>query len=190
VESASSSPIPDAGESCDTTTRHKTHSTELEVYYPWHPWFGLKVTANRPFMRRGVARVYATLEHEGRPQQLEMPGWMFDRATCAAMPLADHPSVGVNHLRALSELLKSAAGTKDENLIETQHLDSSRKGDADEKKENTTPHATRSVSITDSHTAVADPAPRRAAESLGAARTNVPRGSRRSSSLPRKGGRR
>jgi hypothetical protein len=80
-----------------------------------------------------VARVYATLEHEGRLQQLEMPGWMFDRATCAAMPLADHPSVGVNHLRALSELLKSAAGTKGENLIETQHLDSSRKGDADEK---------------------------------------------------------
>jgi hypothetical protein len=85
------------------------------------------------------------------------------------MPLANHPSVGVNHLRALSELLKSAAGTKAENLIETQHLDSSRKGDADEKKENTTPHATRSVSITDSHTALADPAPRRAAESSGAA---------------------
>src|SRR5262245_11719844 len=54
-----------------TTTRHKTHSIGLEVYYPWHPWFGLKVTTNRPFTRRGVARVYATLEHEGRPQQLE-----------------------------------------------------------------------------------------------------------------------
>jgi RNA polymerase sigma-70 factor, ECF subfamily len=43
--------MPDAGENCDTTTRHKTHSTELEVYYPWHPWFGLKVTTNRPFTR-------------------------------------------------------------------------------------------------------------------------------------------
>ena len=182
--------MPDPGENCDTTTRHKTHSTELEVYYPWHPWFGLKVTTNRPFTRRGVARVYATLEHEGRLQQLEMPGWMFDRATCAAMPLADHPSVGVNHLRALSELLKAAVGTKGENLIETQHLDSSRKGDADEKKENTTPHATRSVSIADSHTALADSAPRCAAESSGAACRTVPRGSRRSSSLPRKGGRR
>ena len=179
----------DVAWNCCTTTRHKTHSTELEVYYPWHPWFGLKVTTNRPFRRRGVARVYATLEHEGRLQQLEMPGWMFDRATCAAMPLADHPSVGVNHLRALGELLKSATGTKGENLIETRHLDSSRKGDADEKKENATPHATRSVSITDSHTALVDPAPRRAAESSGAACRTVPRGSRRSSSLPRKGGR-
>jgi hypothetical protein len=84
VEMASSSPMTYAGENCDTTTRHKTHSTELEVYYPWHPWFGLKVTTNRPFTRRGVARVYATLEHEGRLQQLEMPGWMFDRATCPA----------------------------------------------------------------------------------------------------------
>jgi hypothetical protein len=65
-----------AGENCDTTTRHKTHSTELEVYYPWHPWFGLKVTTNRPFTRRGVARVYATLEHEGRLQQLEMPVYL------------------------------------------------------------------------------------------------------------------
>jgi hypothetical protein len=93
-------------------------------------------------------------------------------------------------LRALSELLKAAVGTKGENLIETQHLDSSRKGDADEKKENTTPHATRSVSIADSHTALADSAPRCAAESSGAACRTVPRGSRRSSSLPRKGGRR
>src|SRR5262245_33547774 len=61
---------------------------------------------------------------------LDLPGWMFDRATCAAMPLADHPTVGIKHLRALRDLLISAAGTRDENLIETQHLDSSRKGDA------------------------------------------------------------
>ena len=73
MESASSSPMPHAVESCDTTTRHKTHSTELEVYYPWHPWFGLKVTTNRPFTRRGVARVYATLEHEGRPRFPSLP---------------------------------------------------------------------------------------------------------------------
>jgi hypothetical protein len=54
-----------------TTTRYKTHSTELEVYYPWHPWFGLKVTTNRPFTRRGVARVYATGESPfGRRQSL------------------------------------------------------------------------------------------------------------------------
>ena len=37
-----------------------------------------------------------------------------------------------------------------------------------------TPHATRSVSITDSHTALADTAPRRAAESSGAACRTVP----------------
>jgi hypothetical protein len=50
-----------------------------------------------------VACVYAALDHDGRIQLLEMPGWMFDRATCAAMPLADHPFVGIKRLQALFE---------------------------------------------------------------------------------------
>ena len=180
----------DEGESCDTTTRHKTHSTELEVHYTWHPWFGLKVTTNRSCMRQGAVCLQATLERDGRLQQLEMPGWMFDRAACAAMPLADHPTVGIKHLRALRDLLTSAAGTRDENLIETQHLDSSRKGDADEKKEKTSPHTTQSVSVTSDHADLAVTAPRSATESLGPAGAIVSRGSRRSRPLPKKGGRR
>jgi hypothetical protein len=123
-----------------TTTRHKTYSTEFEVHYPWHPWFGLKVTINRSCPRQGVVCVQVTLGQEGRLQSLEMPGWMFDRAACAAMPLADHPAVGIKHLRALREMLTYAAGTRVEDVIETQHLDSSRKGDAHEKKEKTSPH--------------------------------------------------
>ena len=187
---ASSSPKTDAGENCDTTTRHKTHSTELKVYYPWHPWFGLKVTTNRSCMRQGTVCVQATLEGDGRLQLLEMPSWMLDRATCAAMPFADCPTVGVKHLRALRDLLTSAAGTRNENLIETQHLDSSRKGDADEKKEKTSPHATQSVSVTSDHADLAVTAPRSATESSAPARAIVSRGSRRSRPLPRKGGRR
>src|SRR5262245_39055923 len=101
---------------CGTTTRHKTHNTELEVHYRWHPWFGLKVTTSRSCMRQAVVCLQATLEHDGRLQLLEMPGWMFDRATCAAMPLADHPTVGIKHLRALRDLLTSAAGRRNENI--------------------------------------------------------------------------
>jgi hypothetical protein len=41
-----------------------------------------------------------------------MPGWMFDRVTCAAMPSADHPAVGIKHLRPLRDLLKSGIGTR------------------------------------------------------------------------------
>jgi len=173
-----------------TTTRHKTHNTELEVHYRWHPWFGLKVTTSRSCMRQAVVCLQATLEHDGRLQLLEMPGWMFDRVTCAAMPLADHPTVGIKHLRALRDLLTSAAGTRNENLIETQHLDSSRKGDADEKKEKTSTHATQSVSVTSDHADLAVTAPRSATESLAPARAIVSRGSRPSRTLPRKGGRR
>ena len=127
----------------------------MEVHYRWHPWFGLKVTVNRSYMRQGAVAIYATLEQEDQHQLLEVPSWMFDLATCATMPLVDHPYVGIKHLQALKELLKSAAEGTAADVIETQHLDLSRKGDADEKKENTTPHATRSVSIADSHTALA-----------------------------------
>jgi hypothetical protein len=188
VEPVSSFPAIDAAEHCDTTTRHKTHSTESEVHYRWHPWFGLKVTVNRSHTRQGVACVYATLEYDGRLQVLEMPGWMFDRAICAAMPLADHPLVGIKHLRALRELLTCTAGTSDEDLIETQHLDSSRKGDADEKKEKTSPHATRSVSASSGHADLGTLATQSATESVDPARAIVSRDARRSRLLPRKGG--
>src|SRR5262245_9195112 len=63
----------------DTTKRHKTHSTDLEVHYPWHPWFGLKVTTNRSCRRQGVACIQSRLEQNGRLLLLEFPGWMFDR---------------------------------------------------------------------------------------------------------------
>jgi hypothetical protein len=184
----SSSPRPDAAEHDDTNTRHKTHSTELEVHYPWHPWFGLKVTTHRSCTRQGVACVSSALERDGRLLRLEIPGWMFDRATCAAMSLAEHPSVGVTHLQALKQLLPGAAGTGRQNLIETQHLDSSRKGDADEEKENATPHPTRPISTTSGHADLVDPPPRSAAESSEPARATVSRDPRLSRPLPKKGG--
>ena len=95
------------------------------------------MTVNRSYMRQGSVAIYATLEQEDRHQLLEVPSWMFDLATCATMPLVDHPYVGIKHLQALKELLKSAAEGTDADVIETQHLDLSRKGDADEKKEKT-----------------------------------------------------
>src|SRR5262249_13995166 len=168
----------------------KSTNTEVEVDYRWCPWFGLKVTTSRSCMRQAVACLQATLEHDGRLQLLEMPGWMFDRATCAAMPLADHPTVGIKHLRALRDLLTSAAGRREENLVEKQQLAWFRKEDADEEKEKKKPHGTQSVSVTSDHADLAVTAPRSATESLAPARAIVSRGSRRSLPLPRKGGRR
>jgi hypothetical protein len=160
----------------------------MEVHYRWHPWFGLKVTVNRSYTRQGVVAVYATLEQEDRHQLLEVPSWMFDLATCAAMPLVDHPYVGIKHLQALKELLKSAAEGTAADVIETQHLDSSRKGDADEKKEKTPPPTTQPVSVPDNHAALGIPAPRSATASLASARATAARGSQRSPRPSSKGG--
>jgi hypothetical protein len=160
----------------------------MEVHYRWHPWFGLKVTVNRSYMRQGSVAIYATLEQEDRHQLLEVPSWMFDLATCATMPLVDHPYVGIKHLQALKELLKSAAEGTAADVIETQHLDLSRKGDADEKKEKTLPLTTQPVSGPDDHAALGIPSPRGATASLASARATTARGSQRSPRRSSKGG--
>src|SRR5262245_66489584 len=132
----------------------------MEVHYRWHPWFGLKVTVNRSYMRQGSVAIYATLEQEDRHQLLEVPSWMFDLATCMSMPLVDHPYVGIKHLQALKELLKAAAEGTAADMIRTQHLGSLRKGDADEKKKKTPPSTTQPVSGANNHAALGHAAPR------------------------------
>jgi len=139
-------------------------------------------------MRQGAVAIYATLEQEDQHQLLEVPSWMFDLATCATMPLVDHPYVGIKHLQALKELLKSAAEGTAADVIETQHLDLSRKGDADEKKEKTPTLTTQPVSGLDYDAALGIPAPGSATASLASARANVARGSQRSPRRSSKGG--
>jgi hypothetical protein len=160
----------------------------MEVHYRWHPWFGLKVTVNRSYTRRGVGTVCATLEQEGRHQVLEVPSWMFDLAMCAAMPLVDHPYVDIKHLQALKELLKHAAEEATADVIETQHLSSSRKGDADEEKKKSPPLSTQSVSVTDNHPTVGVSAPRSETASMASACATVARGSQRSPRRSSEGG--
>ena len=181
-------PRPSAGGSDCTTARHKAHGTEMEVHYRWHPWFGLKVAVHRSFTRQGVAAVHAVIEKEDQHQVLEMPSWMFDPATCAAMPLVDHPYVGLKHLQALKELLKSLAGEAAIDVIETQRLYSSGKGDADEKEEELPSLATQPVSATDSRSALGIPAPRSATASPAPARAAAARCSQQSPRRSSKGG--
>jgi hypothetical protein len=113
---------------------------------------------------------------------------MFDLAMCAAMPLVDHPYVDINHLQALKELLKYAAEGTTADVIETQHLGSSRKGDADEKKKKSPPLTTQPVSVTDNHPTVGVPAPRSETANMAHARATVARGSQRSPRRSSKGG--
>lgn len=139
-------------------------------------------------MRQGVVAVHASLKQEGQHRRLEVPSWMFDPGACAAMPLVDHPYVGIKHLQALKELLKCAAGVAAADVIETQHLDSSRKGDAGEKKKKRPSLTTQPVSVTDNHTALGTPAPRDTTASLAPARATAARGPQRSPRRSSKGG--
>jgi hypothetical protein len=184
----SDSPRRNGGARNCTTTQHKTHGTELEVRYPWHPWYGLKVTVDRSYTRQGVANVYAALERDGRLQLLEVPGWMFDPAVCASMRLSEHPYVPAKSLRALAALLTSAARAPGEDVIENQHLASSPKGDADAKRENIRPHATEPLSAAGGHPVLARSTPRGATESLAPPPSAPARGAQGSRSRSGKGG--
>ena len=118
---------------------------------------------------------------------LEVPGWMFDRASCAVMRLSEHPYVSAKQLYELRTLLKYAAGTTGESVIESQHL-GLEKGDADEEREKAQQHATQPVSDASGHADLADPAPRSARESLVASGAVASRGSLSSQPLSGKGG--
>jgi hypothetical protein len=127
-----------SGRSC-TTTRQNAHSSELEIVYPWHPWFGRTVAIRRAVNRRVRTVLHVECEDGGRTRVLEVPRWMCDRATCVVMNLSDQPQVSCEHLRLLQELLvctsmKELDGLEQrakEDVIEKQRLDSSSKGDAD-----------------------------------------------------------
>jgi uncharacterized protein YndB with AHSA1/START domain len=116
------------------------------------------------------------------------PHWMFDLAMCSAMPLVDHSYVDIKHLQALKELLKHAAEEATADVIETQHLSSSRKGDADEEKKKSPPLSTQSVSVTDNHPTVGVSAPRSETASMASACATVARGSQRSPRRSSEGG--
>ena len=121
-------PIPDAlGGRC-TTSQRKTHITEAEVLYPWHPLFGRTVVVHRSLVRRDRAVFQCGID-DGK--QIEIPQWMFDRAICCTTRQGDSPIVGCDDLRRLRALLLQTRSHSTSNVIQDQHLDSFLKGDAD-----------------------------------------------------------
>ena len=95
-----------------TTGRHNTHVTEeREVLYPWHPWCGHVVHVHQALDRRASAYFRCSLEAGMTGRWLEVPAWMFERATCMPMKLAGSPRINVFALKALGSLLADAAGS-------------------------------------------------------------------------------
>ena len=184
---AASDHAPCALVSCCTTTQQKTHGTELEVCYRWHPWFGRRVTLIRTLQKQAIDAVQVELEQDGRTWSVELPSWMLDRVACAGMELQNEPRVGCAHLRSLRELLRSVT-PRDVRM--DRHPCSSIPGDADEDSTPSLAGSRRSVSAATHTASVEEPAAGDAkpnpgaADSTAAGKQKRPR--RRSS---RKGGR-
>ena len=91
----------------------------------------------------GVYSLFVGKERHGRvqvwpgpgsgPRSSEVPQWMFDRAACRAMRVADVPAVRCKDLLQLQELLRLASTPDAETVLQDQHRPSLLEGDADEK---------------------------------------------------------
>ena len=117
-----------------TSSQLNTHNTKLrEVCYPWHPWYGHSVVIHDAFVRHGQAVLRCTLDHKERSRALDIPQWMFDRAPCCLMHVAEAPRVSWEALRECQELLHHQSPTGQANVLQDQHRSSPAQGDADAK---------------------------------------------------------
>ena len=89
--------------------------------YPWHPWYGKEVVIHRAVIGWDKSVFHCTLVGTEGVRCLEVPQWMFDRAVCSGMHLADAPSVECDQLRNLLSLLRDTAGPADVALQKNQH---------------------------------------------------------------------
>src|SRR5687768_14721053 len=131
---ASDSRVPDGAGWCCTTKQHNAHGTEArEVFYPWHPWFG-RVVHVHEMVRRGNMPVFwcsPTADRTGRC--LEVPSWMFDRAACLHLCLAEAPQVDRAALDNVKMLLSGTADrvSPARSVIGARHSSHESRGDAD-----------------------------------------------------------
>jgi len=101
------------GVPCSRTRFENAHGTVFrELLYPWHPWCGLQVAVHEAIARADGVAFRCTLTGSDGDRWLEVPAWMFDRATCPDQArLAALPSVGLTALSALADLLRPASSS-------------------------------------------------------------------------------
>src|SRR5260370_32098996 len=115
-----------------TTQQHNAHRTEeREVLYRWHPWFGRRVFVHEITFKGGV-RIFRCAETaQGVARCVEVPEWMFDRATCCGMAYAESPRVGCAALDRLKVLILEASGTAAGAVLEARPHSFALEGEAD-----------------------------------------------------------
>ncbi len=94
-----------------TKRRDNAHRIEvLEVLYRWHPWFGRVVHIHEVIEQRAGGVLHCSPDGDASRRWLELPKWMFDRATCLAIRMAASPRVDTAALIALKTCLADALG--------------------------------------------------------------------------------
>jgi hypothetical protein len=94
-----------------TKRQDNAHKIEvLEVLYPWHPWFGRVVHIHEVIEQRAGGVLHCSPDGDASRRWLELPKWMFDRATCLAIRMAASPRVDTAALIALKTSLADALG--------------------------------------------------------------------------------
>ena len=140
-------PVPDDSAPRGTTTRHKTHRTEVrKIRYPWHPLFDSEVLI-RGGQRKCQAAVYRChVPGQERRNCFEVPQWIFDLGSCSRMLVRDHPHVCWMALQELKHLLEETSAASHTSVVEAQHRSYSDKGGADvEPSTNVAAGSTESV---------------------------------------------
>jgi hypothetical protein len=115
-----------------TTQQHNARRTEeREIFYPWHPWFGLRVFVH-DVMTRGSTRTFRCAETaDGAACCLEIPEWMFDRVACCGLAQAESPRVDRAALDRLKALIFEVSGGACVAMLEARRRPLSQEGDAD-----------------------------------------------------------
>ncbi len=109
--SVCASRAPDADAADYTKQRDNAHKIEeLEVLYPWHPWFGRVVHVHEVIEQRAGGVLHCSPDGDASRRWLELPKWMFDRTTCLAIRMAASPRVDTAALIALKTCLADALG--------------------------------------------------------------------------------
>ena len=102
---------PDADAADYTKRRDNAHKIEeLEVLYPWHPWFGRVVYVHEVIEQRAGGVFHCSPDGDASRRWLELPQWMFDRAACLAIRMAASPRVDTAALITLKTCLADASG--------------------------------------------------------------------------------
>jgi hypothetical protein len=91
---------------CCTSRRRNAHRTEeREVLYRFHPWSGCVVHVHEAIDKANGAMVRCSRD-DASGRWLELPIWMFDRASCALIEVVAAPRVDLTALGALIALLR------------------------------------------------------------------------------------